>query len=475
MIGTALQDQYNRFLHLKKTHSTEESLKIIAKSMRGCWFTRLLKEIYFEYPEIKDIQDKIQNYDISFLSQYFQGNTHQCSVCGRECLKIHDTCSRKCQAKSQKVREKRKQTCLERFGTENAYQSEQIKEKIKQKNLERRGVEYPSQSKECIQKRKENNIIKYGVDSPSKLDSVKEKGIQSCLERFGRRSNMHMHITNYDNYNDEYIMNNFVHNGIFDCLAFEQYFNLTRKESYLTIKRLGVTYNKRVFSLIQHSLFESIDVQNKLENDRTIINPLELDIVLPDYKLAIEYNGIYWHSSDKKDKMYHFNKSNMCREHGYTLFHTFESENIDIWKAYIDRFIKNCVIIDASHCEKHEITNKDANSFYKLNHIEGFPNGFNISKNIALINDGKIIQCISLSNNKIIRNCTLNGYYITDGLKLLISDLHNISIKANLRYEDLREYENCGFIKTNFIKPKEITISGTKVYDCGYLEYKYIN
>src|SRR6202012_2209178 len=44
-------------------------------------------------------------------------------------------------------------------------------------------------------------------------------------------------------------------------------------------------------------------------NNRMMIKPLELDIVLPDYKIAIEFCGIYWHSErNKSDPNYHYNK-----------------------------------------------------------------------------------------------------------------------------------------------------------------------
>lgn len=58
-----------------------------------------------------------------------------------------------------------------------------------------------------------------------------------------------------------------------------------------------------------------------LQSDRKIIKPYELDIVLPDLKFAIEYNGIYWHSSKFKDKDYHINKTLNCKKVGYELWH----------------------------------------------------------------------------------------------------------------------------------------------------------
>ena len=40
---------------------------------------------------------------------------------------------------------------------------------------------------------------------------------------------------------------------------------------------------------------------------------LEKDVYIPDY-LALEFNGLYWHSEFGKDKNYHLNKTLLCKE-----------------------------------------------------------------------------------------------------------------------------------------------------------------
>ena len=51
-----------------------------------------------------------------------------------------------------------------------------------------------------------------------------------------------------------------------------------------------------------------------IENDRQLIKPYELDIVIPELKLAIEFNGDYWHSKKFKADNYHQMKIDMCKE-----------------------------------------------------------------------------------------------------------------------------------------------------------------
>lgn len=60
--------------------------------------------------------------------------------------------------------------------------------------------------------------------------------------------------------------------------------------------------------------------------DRKAINPYELDIYIPDKKLAIEFNGNYWHSELNKDMYYHQTKTVECAKKGIQLIHVFEYE-----------------------------------------------------------------------------------------------------------------------------------------------------
>jgi hypothetical protein len=66
-----------------------------------------------------------------------------------------------------------------------------------------------------------------------------------------------------------------------------------------------------------------------IQGDRTILHGKELDIYIPDKKLAIEFNGTYWHSTVYKDKNYHQEKSLECLKQGVQLIHIFEYEWIN--------------------------------------------------------------------------------------------------------------------------------------------------
>lgn len=71
-----------------------------------------------------------------------------------------------------------------------------------------------------------------------------------------------------------------------------------------------------------------------IENSRNIISPLELDIFLPDIKLAIEFNGMYWHSL--RPDGYHDKKIELCNKKGIKLIYVWEDE----WKSKNDEVKK---------------------------------------------------------------------------------------------------------------------------------------
>jgi len=83
------------------------------------------------------------------------------------------------------------------------------------------------------------------------------------------------------------------------------------------------------FSIAEREISEYIRFKNieVIENSYKIIPPQEIDIYVPSKNLAIEFNGTYWHSSDRKiNKWYHQYKVEKCNRIGIRLLHVFEWE-----------------------------------------------------------------------------------------------------------------------------------------------------
>ena len=117
-----------------------------------------------------------------------------------------------------------------------------------------------------------------------------------------------------------------------------------------------------------------------IENDRNILNGRELDIVIPSLKIAIEYNGLRWHSEKYREKDFHFKKTNDCEKKGYFLLHIYEDDytnNKVIVLNYIKHLLgkSDCVKIYARKTKVSLIDSSIANMFLQKNHIQGSVRG----------------------------------------------------------------------------------------------------
>jgi len=119
-----------------------------------------------------------------------------------------------------------------------------------------------------------------------------------------------------------------------------------------------------------------INIEKVVYKTKKIIGPKELDIFLPDYNVAIEFDGLYWHSDDKLDINYHVNKTNLCKDKNIRLIHIFEDEWLfkkSIVKKRIEQILnKNkSKIIYARNCTIKEIDSKTKNNFLEKFHLQG--------------------------------------------------------------------------------------------------------
>ena len=117
---------------------------------------------------------------------------------------------------------------------------------------------------------------------------------------------------------------------------------------------------------------------NVEQGNRKILNGKEIDIYFPEYNIGIEYDGLYWHSDEFKDKNYHLLKTNECLKSGVNLIHIFDDE-YNFHKDIVLSKIKHLLHIDndlkkinARQCIIREISNETALKFLEKNHIQGF-------------------------------------------------------------------------------------------------------
>lgn len=146
-----------------------------------------------------------------------------------------------------------------------------------------------------------------------------------------------------------------------------------------------------------------------IENSRKVIPPFEIDIYLPELNLAFEFNGKFYHNSNKvyqefyKEPNYHANKRRKCAEKGIRLIQIwdFDYENK---KSLIKEKILHLIgqpstkPIYARKCEIKELTKPEAKEYLNINHLKGYSG--TCARNIGLVYNEEIVACLSYSKPK---------------------------------------------------------------------------
>lgn len=133
--------------------------------------------------------------------------------------------------------------------------------------------------------------------------------------------------------------------------------------------------------------------------DKKVLSGVELDIYLPEFNLAIEYNGLYWHSENRgKHKHYHIDKTNLCENKDIRLIHIFDDEWIKhegIVKQRLKHMLGgNKKSLYARKCTITPITSDISNEFLKNNHLQG---GDKSSIRLGAYHDGVLVGVMTFS------------------------------------------------------------------------------
>ena len=183
-----------------------------------------------------------------------------------------------------------------------------------------------------------------------------------------------------------------------------------------------------------------------IENSRSIIPPLELDLYYPEKSVAIEFNGNYWHDENHKPKDYHFNKFKLCKDKNIRLVSIYESDWYNKRDSIIN-LLKNIFIdskiIYARNCTISKLDYKTKSAFINEYHFYGDSNQGAISYGLYCNNElvsvmsfGKLRGQNKLHNNKdhyeLVRFVTKDNMRIIGGasklFKKFISEYHPVYI-----------------------------------------------
>jgi len=129
---------------------------------------------------------------------------------------------------------------------------------------------------------------------------------------------------------------------------------------------------------------KSLNIYNIIYRKR--FDNKEFDIYLPDYNLAIEFNGLMDHSigissfsrfnkeNNKKNRERHLTKTEIAEKYNIQLLHIYEDSwknKKDIWKSVIKNKLGKSERIFARKCIIREITLDESRKFLEETHLQG--------------------------------------------------------------------------------------------------------
>lgn len=215
-----------------------------------------------------------------------------------------------------------------------------------------------------------------------------------------------------------------------------------------------------------------------ITNDRTIINPYEIDIYLPDVALAFEFNGVYWHSDKHKRKDYHKMKTEMCAAIGVQLIHVWEyqwNDKQEIVKSIVMHMLnKTQTRIYARHTTIRNVSSVDSVRFLNSNHIQGNVNG---SLRYGLYYDNILVALMTFGKSRygdadyeLLRFANKVHTVVVGGASKLLNHFKNQkpdSIVVSYSHNDRGSgmlYQQLGFTKTHTTEPGYVYYKNGKVY-----------
>lgn len=520
---------------MKRLHVEKKQIWIdgAAKAKKTC----LERYGHVNYLHCKEGREQVK---AAILKKF--GVTHQCKS-NKVKEQIKKTKLEKYGSSSYFNIEKVKQTCLERYGVDNIRKAECFKKYIKRKCLERYGDENFNNR----EKARQTCLERYGHVQDFSSKEYKEHWIELYREKTGYSwpsqnpdvikkialSNKKIAIDKLQTICSDKILSKTKHKVTCKCSkCSERYsislqllkFRIAQHEILCThcnkfeVLNFRSTGEQEVYDYVK-----TLDVR-AVHNYRKILdNAKELDIYVPDKKLAIEYDGLYWHNELNKENDYHLLKTEECKEKGIQLIHVFEDEWIhkrEIVKSRLSGLLGQNTKIFARKCKVVPVlTTNIVNDFLETNHIQGICQS---RYRYGLYYNDELVSVMTFGKSRFAKNefellrfCNKLYTNVVGGASKLFkhflqdhSEIKEITSYADRRWSVGNLYEKLNFIKTgytncnyfyvtktfrqnrmNFQKHKlvaegfdlnktehEIMLERKifRIYDCGNIVYKFM-
>ena len=326
----------------------------------------------------------------------------------------------------------RRKTMLLRHGAPTPLESKEITKSINQTKLERYGTINTSSIESIIEKAKSTSLDRYGVETFLLTDRARSN-LRAANLKSGAELDIFSKSRRY--WAKKYDVNSFAIDNFLKA-------NAGAKEEALisflnSFERSSTDIENLMSSLI------NIEKYNKFF-DLNLFPKLRYK---PDFKLsskiALNVDGLYWHSEKVVDKNYHFNMRLEYENRGLRVIQV-RSDEITETPNIVISILNHAMGLTKNklYARKGKITRvsqKDADIFLKTNHMMGTIS----SKHIGLSFDGKLVSILSFritkGTLKVDRFCSIIDYAVVGSFGRLISRLKKTESFDKIHYwADLR-------------------------------------
>ena len=447
------------------------------------------KEFYANDNNIQQILTKMQT---TSLKRYNVANPMQDPAIAKKAkIKWLELYGKNSGVLHDEITAKRIATSLENWHCTHPSKNPKVIEKIIKTNLKNRGVSFPLQDKSVALKVSNTHLNKKFVNNKTKLRFENSTFLNRAVCYFGIKS-----------------------------LASQMQLSelVLRKQ----LKKFNIFIPKSQFEIEMQLFVKQLGISNVQYNTWSILKTHEIDVYFPEYDLAIELNGAYWHSEQRnRGKKYHLQKTIGCNKKGIHLLHILDTEwnnstTNAIWKSIISHKLNKSNRIYARKCKFKEVPMNEAKEFFDQNHLQGFRGG---NLKYGLYHDDTLVQCVILGKSRynknaeweLIRMASKQNTAVIGGFSKLIAHLDKSFVTyADKRYASGIGYVNIGCTRLNDTPPgysyvingvvksrinfqkhklkdklkifnsqlteyENMLINGyDRIWDCGHMTYTYI-
>ena len=469
-------DSYLAMAKLTNNHyryMSEEVKQEIADRTPNCNSMSLDERMYWlkngltDYPNCKHCGSVLDS------SSWYASTTKQNQAKGWPQKGYRPFCSRKCAAASDQKQASFKQTCVEKYGVDHPLRSETVQAKRKLTNLERYGQTHPhawssDRFAEYVKKL-------HGVLSVRHIDGVSEKIANTKAKETGKR--LREKVTELEGLYEVKLLSDLPDSAQRMSDIELNWRHSCGKEFTSNITVRGLRSCPRCSSSssrAEREIGDWLEAQGlKVIRRDTKTLGVELDLYIPEKKIAIEYDGTYWHSARFVSAEKSMRKLVLAEQRGIQLLTIQEHQYVMRQEQVFSRLASILGLnskMYARKCDVRLIPNQEANIFFSTAHLQG---GARAQHAYGLFQDDELVAAMSFAKPRfskktrweLIRFACKPGVSVVGGASRILKAFRNDHQGSILSYADRcwstgKLYESLGFSFIQNSAPSYFWVSG---------------